>query len=221
VLTATFNSYGDRQFQPPPPQNRYRWTDQQKSRHNWLCPREDPHTQYGTNPPTEGFWENGWNITKNYFLFILFSQVRVQVRPVNRFLRATAQKTWNHARMCLLGVWTMSPLNFGVKPPKKLKFWGREWDFQAWSTKNQILITWKLLSRSRQKFYKECGPWIRLRGWSHGSRQQIQDGGGRHLKFRKNVNNSGWDKDICTKYYGKMHHSHAEMTTWPKVETGS
>jgi len=29
--------------------------------------------------------------------------------------------------------------------------------------------------------------------------QQIQDGGGRHLKFRKNDNNSGLDKDICTK----------------------
>jgi len=43
--------------------------------------------------------------------------------------------------------------------------------------------------------------------------QQIQDGGGRHLGFRKNVNNSGLDKDICTKFYGKMHHGHAEMTT--------
>jgi len=33
--------------------------------------------------------------------------------------------------------------------------------------------------------------------------QQIQDGGGRHLSFRENVNNSGLDKDICTKFYGK------------------
>ena len=42
--------------------------------------------------------------------------------------------------------------------------------------------------------------------------QQIQDGGGRHLEFRENVNNSGLDKDICTIFYVKMHHSHAEMT---------
>jgi len=42
---------------------------------------------------------------------------------------------------------------------------------------------------------------------------KIQDGGGRHLEFRKNVNNSGLDKDICTKLYGKMHQGHAEMTT--------
>jgi len=27
------------------------------------------------------------------------------------------------------------------------------------------------------------------------------------------VNNSGLDKDICIKFYVKMHHSHAEMTT--------
>jgi len=42
-------------------------------------------------------------------------------------------------------------------------------------------------------------------------RQQIEDGGGRHLKFRKNVNNCGLDNDICTKFYGTMHHGHAEM----------
>jgi len=29
--------------------------------------------------------------------------------------------------------------------------------------------------------------------------------------FGKNVNNSRLDKDICTKFYGKMHHGHAEM----------
>ena len=29
-------------------------------------------------------------------------------------------------------------------------------------------------------------------------------------EFRKNVNNSGLNKDICIKFYGKMHHGHAE-----------
>ena len=32
-------------------------------------------------------------------------------------------------------------------------------------------------------------------------------------EIRKNVNNSGLDKDICAKFYVKMHHGHAEMTT--------
>ena len=43
----------------------------------------------------------------------------------------------------------------------------------------------------------------------------------RHLEFRKNVNNFGLDTYIYTKFYGKMHHGHAEMTTWRKVKTGS
>ena len=47
--------------------------------------------------------------------------------------------------------------------------------------------------------------------------QQMQDGGGRHLKFSKNVNNFGLDKYTCTKFWGKMHHGHAEITTRPKV----
>jgi len=37
-------------------------------------------------------------------------------------------------------------------------------------------------------------------------------GGGRHLEFRENVNNSGLNKDICINFYRIMHHSHAEMT---------
>jgi len=33
------------------------------------------------------------------------------------------------------------------------------------------------------------------------------------LNFGTNVNNFGLDTYICTKFYGKMHHGHAEMTT--------
>jgi len=32
---------------------------------------------------------------------------------------------------------------------------------------------------------------------------KIQDGGCRYLGFRENVNNSGLDKNICTKFYSK------------------
>jgi len=56
--------------------------------------------------------------------------------------------------------------------------------------------------------------------WPNSHNLKIQ-GGGRHLEFRKNYNNSGLDNDICTKFYVKMHHGHAQMTTLPKVETGS
>jgi len=57
--------------------------------------------------------------------------------------------------------------------------------------------------------------------WPNSYKLKIQDGGGLHLEFQRNVNSSGLDTDIYTKVYGKMHHSHAEMTSWPKVETGS
>jgi len=53
--------------------------------------------------------------------------------------------------------------------------------------------------------------------WPNSRNLTIQDGGCRHLQFRNNVNNSGLDKDICTKFYGKTHHGHAEVTTLPKV----
>jgi len=49
--------------------------------------------------------------------------------------------------------------------------------------------------------------------WQNTHNLKIQDGGCRHLQFRENVNNSGLNKDICAKFYGKMHHGHAEMTT--------
>ena len=49
--------------------------------------------------------------------------------------------------------------------------------------------------------------------WPNSHKLKIQDGGGRHLEFRKNVNNFGLDKDILIKLYGKMHHDDADMTT--------
>jgi len=33
------------------------------------------------------------------------------------------------------------------------------------------------------------------------------------FNFGKNIDNSVLDKDICTKFHGKMHRGHAEMTT--------
>jgi len=37
---------------------------------------------------------------------------------------------------------------------------------------------------------------INTREWPNSHKLKIQDGGGRHLEFRKNVNNFGLDKDI-------------------------
>ena len=53
----------------------------------------------------------------------------------------------------------------------------------------------------------------RLRGWSHDSPKQSKMAAATIFNFGKNINNSGLDKDIGTKFHGKMHHGHAEMTT--------
>ena len=49
--------------------------------------------------------------------------------------------------------------------------------------------------------------------WPDSHKLKIQDGGGRHFELRKNVNNSGLDTYIYTKFYEKMHPGYAEMTT--------
>jgi len=50
-------------------------------------------------------------------------------------------------------------------------------------------------------------------GMAKSHKLKIQDDGGRHLEFRKNINNFALDKLSCIKLYAKMHHCHAEMTT--------
>ena len=62
---------------------------------------------------------------KYFYLFIytFFSLKSLQVRSVDGFLRAIAQKTLNHARMCLFGV---IKLIFNFRPlfiPNAVKLW--------------------------------------------------------------------------------------------------
>jgi len=126
ALTATFNSYGNRQISTPPPQNRYPWTDQQTTRHNWLRPRENPYTKYGTNRPAEGFWANGWNITKNYFLiYTFFLRFAYRSDPWMDFYARQLKRREITQGCAFLGLNNV-PLNFGGKTSQKLKSWGRE-----------------------------------------------------------------------------------------------
>jgi len=60
------------------------------------------HSKFGKNPFTGDFWAKWWNITFCVtFLFIFFSLTNVEMRPVDGFWRAMAQKTRNRTRMCL------------------------------------------------------------------------------------------------------------------------
>ena len=89
----------------------------------------DPYgcAKFGANPSTGGFWANGWNITKNFFIYLyLFSWTHLQVRPADGFSRLMAQTTRIRARMCLLGVsLTLLPIFWG-EIPQKPQFLGRE-----------------------------------------------------------------------------------------------
>jgi len=55
VLTATFNSYGNRQISTP---------------HKINNPEPTSYTKFGRNPFTGSFWANGWNITKIIFIYL-------------------------------------------------------------------------------------------------------------------------------------------------------
>jgi len=55
--------------------------------------------------------------------------------------------------------------------------------------------------------------------WPNSDNLKIQDGGGRHLEFQKNVNNSELDKNICIKFCGIMHWTLASITACTTVIT--
>ena len=57
--------------------------------------------------------------------------------------------------------------------------------------------------------------------WPNSHKLKLQDGGGRHLKFRKNVNNFGLDKDILHQIIWKDAPRRRGDDLVTKVETGS
>jgi len=125
VLTATFNSYRDRQISTPYKINTPEPIDKKLGTVDSVSERTS-YTKFGSNPPTEGFWANGWNITKNYFYLYLFSQARAQVRPVDGFFTRDSSKDMKSRKDVHFGGLNDVPLNFGGKTPQKLQFWGRQ-----------------------------------------------------------------------------------------------
>jgi len=80
VSTATFNSYGNRQISTPHKIDTPELINKKVGTVDFVHERA-PYTEYGTNPPTEGFWANGLNITKNIFIYTFFSGSRTgQIR---------------------------------------------------------------------------------------------------------------------------------------------
>jgi len=111
-------------FQPL--QNQYPWTNRQKIRHSWLCPRGDPVHQIWYKSTHWGLLGKWVKYNKNYFLFIPFF-----LRHAHRsdqwmdFTRDSSKDVKSRKDMPFGGLNDV-PLNFGVKLPQKIKFWGHE-----------------------------------------------------------------------------------------------
>jgi len=135
--------------------------------------------KFGTNPPTGGFWANGWNITNFFYLFIntFFSWTHLQVRRDDGFSRLMAQATRTSARMCLLGVsLTLLPILW-VKSPETPNFWGANRRFQAKQAKYWKFHVIETTASISTKFCIKIET-IKNSSWVVPiGAQQIQDGG--------------------------------------------
>jgi len=56
-------------FQPPTKSVPLNQSKKKFGTVDYVC-EGTPYTKFGTNPPTEGFWANGWNITKIIFIYL-------------------------------------------------------------------------------------------------------------------------------------------------------
>ena len=81
MLTATFNSYGDRQISTPYKINTPEPIEKIFDTVDYV--REGtPYTKFDTNPPTGGLLGKWMKYNKKlFFIYTFFSQARAQVRP--------------------------------------------------------------------------------------------------------------------------------------------
>ena len=107
VLTATLNSYGNRQISTPTRSIPLSWSTKKVGTVDYVHERT-PYTKFGTNQPTEGFWANGWN-TKNYFLFIPFFSGSRTGQTRRWIFTRDSSKDMKSRKDVPFGVWTMSP----------------------------------------------------------------------------------------------------------------
>jgi len=181
VLTATFNSYGDRQI-----------STTQK-----INTPEPINKKFGIID----YVREGTSCTKFNFRKMSITSDWIKISAPNVTGRCiTAMRKWPRDQKSKPEVNSRDVMNF-------------------WSINVSISVTityiWTKFG-TEHKYHTISTP-----EWPNSHKMKIQDGGCRHLEFRKNVNNSGLNKGTCTKFCGKMHHGYAEMITWPEVETGS
>ena len=122
MSTATFNSYGNRQISTPHKIDTPELINKKVGTVDFVHERA-PYTEYGTNPPTEGFWANGLNITKNIFIYTFFLYQPTGQTRGWIFTRDSSKDVKSRKDVPFGGLNDV-PLNFGGKTPQKLKFLG-------------------------------------------------------------------------------------------------
>ena len=183
MLTATFNSYGNRQISIPNKINTPEPIDKKIGTVDYV--REGtPDTEFGTDPPTEGFWANGWNITKIIFIYTSFFPGTRTGRTRGWIFTRDSSKDVKSCKDVAFGGLNDVPLNFGPKTPQKLKFWA--WiGLSSLNDKNfkRILLTHNLKPTDPiMTTFLQGVRTTSVRSWVVPRLpQQIQDGGGRHL----------------------------------------
>ena len=111
----------------PPPQNPHPLTDHQKFVASDYV--GDPYgwAKFGANPSTEGFWANGWNITK-FFLFIntFFFMNSPTGQTRRRIFTLDGSNDADSRKDVPFGGFVDIASHFGGEIPQKPQFLGRE-----------------------------------------------------------------------------------------------
>jgi len=212
MLIATFNSYGDRQISTPYKTNTPELIDKKFGTVDYV--REGTqYTKFDANPPTGGFWANGWNITIIiFYLYLFFSSTRTGQTRGWIFTCDSSKDVKSRNFWCAFGSLNDVPLNFGVKLPKNWNFGGVN-RVKPERQKFQTLITWKLLIRSWRIFYREYAPRVCLRGWSHGSPNKSKMAAGAIFNFGKMSILPHWIKISAPNFMGRCI---TAMRRWPR-----
>jgi len=194
-----------------PLQNRNPWADCRKIAHSWLTLRVDALHQIWYKSIHWGLL--GKWVKYNVFCAFLFIPFFWDLRTGRWIFTRDSSKDVKSRKDVPFGGLNDVRLNFGGKSPKT-DILGAWIGLSSMNDKKiQILITWKLLSRSWRNFYREYAPRMRLRGWSHGSLNKSKMAAAAILDFGKMSITPDWIKISAPNF---MERCITAMRRWPR-----
>ena len=149
----------------------------------------DPYgcAKFGANPSSGGFWANGWNITKNLFIYLFipfFHQLTYRSDPSTDFHAWWLKRRW-FMQGCAFGCFVDIASHFGGEIPPKTPIYGA-W-IGVFKPKGEKYWKFHVIETNASISTKFC---TTIETINNSSRvvpigaQQIQDGG--RPPFKKN-----------------------------------